>query len=75
MYRQECSECHGNCEPGEMVNGVCLECLEKKRLTMVTKSRMVQSSEVLWEQGSDCFAGKRRSGYGIQNRVCTGKML
>lgn len=28
---EECRICHGNCDPGEIVGGKCLECMEKER--------------------------------------------
>lgn len=27
----ECTSCHGLCDPGEIIGGVCLECLENER--------------------------------------------
>ena len=27
----ECPICHGRCDPGEMIGGVCLECREEER--------------------------------------------
>lgn len=28
---EECRICHENCDPGEIVGGKCLECMEKER--------------------------------------------
>lgn len=27
----ECPVCHGNCDPGEIVGGRCLDCMEQER--------------------------------------------
>ena len=29
-----CERCGGNCDPGEIVQGVCLECLEEQRMAV-----------------------------------------
>lgn len=26
MFSYECSVCHGQCDPGELENGICFEC-------------------------------------------------
>ena len=64
MFRYECSVCHGNCDPGELVNGVCLECLEKKRLSIVTQNKVIQLLNAPWEQMKLNLGGK---GYGFRN--------
>ena len=50
MSRYECSVCGGNCDPGEIVNGVCLECMENKRQAMVTQNKVVSLLNAPWEQ-------------------------
>ena len=50
MYRYKCSECYGNCDPGEIVNGVCLECMEKKRISIVSKNRAMKLLNAPFEQ-------------------------
>ena len=57
MSRYECSECHGNCDPGELVSGVCIECLEKERIAMISQSNMVKLLEAPWEQMKLDFGG------------------
>ena len=36
----ECTSCHGLCDPGEIIGGVCLECLENER------QRQIRADEV-----------------------------
>ena len=57
MFSYECSACHGNCDPGELVNGVCLECLENKRQAMVTQNKAVSLLNAPWEQMKLEFGG------------------
>lgn len=36
----ECQSCHGLCDPGEIVGGICIECLESER------QRQIRADEV-----------------------------
>ena len=47
MFNYECSECHGNYDPGELVGGVCLECMEKQRIAVIMQSQL----NVMWQKG------------------------
>ena len=33
-------KCGGNCDPGEIVQGVCFECLEEQRMEVVRSSKV-----------------------------------
>lgn len=37
MLYRICKDCGGNCDPGDMVGDICLECMEQKR-QMQTRS-------------------------------------
>lgn len=50
LRNYECSVCHGNCDPGELVGGKCPECLEKERLAIVTQGKAVSLLNAPWEQ-------------------------
>lgn len=38
----ECPICHGRCDPGEMIGGVCLECREEERQRIVRRDNVVR---------------------------------
>lgn len=57
MFSYECSVCHGNCDPGELVNGVCLECLEEQRIAIVTQNKVVSLLNAPLEQMKLDFGG------------------
>ena len=57
MNNYQCSECHGLCDPGELVGGKCLECLEKERLARVTQNKIVSLLNAPWEQMKLDFGG------------------
>ena len=57
-----CSDCQGRCDPGELVNGVCLECLENQRQAMVARNKAVQFLNAPWEQMTLDFGGIRNAG-------------
>ena len=40
MGNYECSVCHGNCDPGELVGGVCPECLEEQTRQMLMRDKV-----------------------------------
>lgn len=35
-----CKRCGGNCDNGEVIGGVCLECLEEERMKLSRESSM-----------------------------------
>ena len=39
MSNNICSLCGEKCERWEIVNGVCVKCLEKQRLNIITQSQ------------------------------------
>lgn len=57
MRNYECSVCHGNCDPGELVGEKCLECLEKERLTTVMQNKAVRLLNAPYEQMKLDFGG------------------
>ena len=38
----ECPICHGRCDPGEMIGGVCLECREEERQQIIRRRSVAQ---------------------------------
>ena len=67
MSRYECSVCGGNCDPGELVGGVCLDCLEEQRIAIVTQDKAVSLLNAPWEQmklefGGNTYAGANCNG-------------
>lgn len=42
MRYRECRWCHGRCDPGEMIGGVCLECREEERQQIIRKRSVAQ---------------------------------
>lgn len=46
----KCSECNGNCDPGEIVGGVCLDCMEQKRQMQIRQERAFRVMTSLWVQ-------------------------
>ena len=57
MGRYECSVCHGNCDPGELVGGVCVDCLEEQRIAIVMQDKAVSLLNAPWEQMKLDFGG------------------
>lgn len=50
MMRQLiCRWCHGRCDPGDLVDGVCLDCLEAER------QRQERSRTVVRIMNSPCY--------------------
>lgn len=43
-----CRWCHGRCDPGELVDGICLDCLEEE------KQRQERSRTVVRIMNSHC---------------------
>lgn len=37
-----CERCGGNCDPGEIVQGICLECMEEQRMEIVRSSKITR---------------------------------
>lgn len=50
MRSYECSVCHGNCDPGELVGEICLDCLEEQRITIIKQNKTVSLLNAPWEQ-------------------------
>ena len=46
----ECPSCHGRCDPGEMIGGVCLECREEERQQIIRKRSVAQIMSSQYEQ-------------------------
>ena len=61
MNRYKCSVCGANCDPGELVNGVCLECLEEQRIAIVTQNKVVSLLNAHWEQMKLEFGGMKNA--------------
>lgn len=57
MNRYKCSVCHGNCDPGELIRGKCLECIEKEQLTTVMQNKADRLLNAPWEQMELDFGG------------------
>ena len=50
MHSYECSACGANCDPGELVGGICLDCLEEQRVAIVMQDKAVSLLNAPWEQ-------------------------
>lgn len=37
-----CRKCGGNCDNGEVIGGVCLECLEEERMELARETSMAR---------------------------------
>ena len=37
-----CKKCHGNCDTGEVIGGICLECLEKEQQNVLRNTRVIK---------------------------------
>ena len=57
MHSYECSVCHGNCDPGELVGGICLDCLEEQKLAIVMQDKAASLLNARWEQMKLDFGG------------------
>ena len=55
----ECPICHGRCDPGEMIGGVCLECREEERQQIIRKRSVAQIMSSQYEQLEIDFACRR----------------
>lgn len=42
MYRYQCAICHGNCDAGELINGICIECLAIEQQNMMRTSTITK---------------------------------
>lgn len=45
-----CSVCGGNCDPGELIGGICIECLEEKRIAVETHNKIASLLNAQWVQ-------------------------
>ena len=61
-YKYKCFECNGNCDPGELLGNVCTECLEKRKMIIVTKRKSIQLLNAPWEQLTFGFGGMINAG-------------
>lgn len=59
MYRYKCDICHGNCDAGELVDGVCPECLEEQRRQIVARNKVRRLVNAPYEQLKFDFGGNR----------------
>lgn len=37
-----CERCGGNCDPGEIVQGICLECMEEQKMEIVRSNKITR---------------------------------
>lgn len=42
MQMVTCKRCGGNCDNGEVIGGVCLECLEEEKMKLDRESSMAR---------------------------------
>lgn len=42
MYGYVCAICNGYCDPGELTNGICIECAEKEKSKHIRMDRLSQ---------------------------------
>ena len=61
MFRHKCSICGDNCDPGELVGGICLDCLEEQRVAIVMQDKAVSLLNAPWEQMKLEFGGMTRA--------------
>lgn len=57
MRRYECDICHGNCDAGELVGGVCPECMEEQTRQMLTRDKVRRLVIAPYEQLEFDFGG------------------
>ncbi len=67
MNRYKCSVCGANCDPEELVGGICLDCLEEQRIVIVMQNKVVNLLNAPWEQmeldfGGNTYAGANSNG-------------
>ena len=62
MNRYKCSVCGANCDPGELVGGICVECLEEQRIAVVMQDKVVSLLNAPWEQMTLDFGGNIYAG-------------
>lgn len=58
----ECSVCHGMCDPGEIVGGVCDECRDAQEQDEIRSREVARAMHSGYEQITMDFS--RRLGYG-----------
>lgn len=56
----ECPICHGRCDPGEMIGGICLECREEEEeeQRIVRRDNVVSMMNSPFKQLELNFGGK-----------------
>ena len=54
----ECPICHGRCDPGEMIGGVCLECREKEEQRQTCEDKLSKVMNSPFKQLELNFGGK-----------------
>lgn len=57
-----CKQCRGNCDNGELVGGICLECLEEERqgqIRAATVARMLNSPSYHMEMSLEDMGNER----------------
>ena len=42
MKTYECHVCHGMCDPGELIGGVCPECIEEERQRKIRSESVIK---------------------------------
>lgn len=45
-----CRKCGGNCDPGEIVGGICIECMEQERQMQIRHEHAVRIITSPWYQ-------------------------
>lgn len=50
--------CHGRCDPGEMIGGICLECREEEEQRIVRRDNVVSMMNSPFKQLELNFGGK-----------------
>ena len=41
MHRYKCDKCGGNCDAGELIGGICPECLEEEGMAISLQEKVV----------------------------------
>lgn len=59
MRYLECRWCHGRCDPGDLIDGICLECLEEEQQRIIRKRSVAQIMSSQYEQLEIDFACRR----------------
>lgn len=50
MGKYECKICHGTCDPGELIGGVCCECKEEEQQRQIRTSAVAKMMNSQWYQ-------------------------